>query len=364
MTRKEEGVSDIRIATVGLSGSFGRIDIGNQWSSYFNTFGTLVSPTYSLGYYMYSSIGQAPYRASNTIKYSNSFGPLSAELDVRLNDSEEDTDVAEKVRGNGLGLGLTYSVTDNITIAAAFDTQDSRDDPARSEYAYDADLDAGDSVFATRDLEKEDANGDSVHTLNRGMFDGADRLGIAAKGTFGPIWVGVGWQNIEVDDEVATLTGTINSNDDGAVNTSDDIAGVVVDGSLVAGHTLTGTFDGDDINTMFLWVGGNIGDKTNWNIGYAVADDGVDAGDQVGSLALTNDATGAAVPIPSGFGAGADESIALIAGGDVADSTQVTWGVYHNMGGGLRLYYEATSIDSESKGWDGDRHLLGMRIDF
>ena len=69
------GINDTRVATVGLSGAFGRIDVGNQWSAYFDTFGTLVSPTYTLGYYLYSSVGGGPFRASNTIKYSNSFGP-------------------------------------------------------------------------------------------------------------------------------------------------------------------------------------------------------------------------------------------------------------------------------------------------
>ena len=83
------GINDTRVATAGLSGAFGRIDVGNQWSAYFDTFGTLVSPTYTLGYYLYSSVGGGPFRASNTIKYSNSFGPLYLELDVRLNESAE-----------------------------------------------------------------------------------------------------------------------------------------------------------------------------------------------------------------------------------------------------------------------------------
>ena len=43
---------------------------------------------------------------------------------------------------------------------------------------------------------------------------------------------------------------------------------------------------------------------------------------------------------------------------------QLTWGVYHNLGGGMKLYYEATTLESENKKWDGSAHLLGMRVDF
>ena len=117
------GVVDVRVASVGLSGPFGRIDVGNQWSAYFNTFGTLVSPTYTLGYYLYSSVGSGVYRTSNTIKYSNTFGPVTAQLDVRLNESKEGGDVAETLRGDGIGLGLSFAVTENITIAASFDSE-------------------------------------------------------------------------------------------------------------------------------------------------------------------------------------------------------------------------------------------------
>ncbi|MDA7967726.1 MAG: porin, partial [Gammaproteobacteria bacterium] len=65
------GVNDTRIATVGVQGPFGTINVGNQWSAFFNTVGTHVSPTYSLGYYLYSSVAGMPFRASNTVKYSN-----------------------------------------------------------------------------------------------------------------------------------------------------------------------------------------------------------------------------------------------------------------------------------------------------
>ena len=249
------GTQDVRVASVGISGAFGSIDVGNLWSSYFDTFGSLVSPTYSLGYYLYSSVGKAPFRASNTIKYSNSFGPLYLELDVRLNDGAnnnqkvEDSGVGEKIRGDGVGLGLSWAVVDGLTIAVASDSEDGAEGTG-------------------------------------GAADGpdTDRLGIGIKYSVGGYWISAGTQSYEVDD-------------------------------------------GAEVDTTIVYIGGNFSESTNWLVGLSEADDG-------------NDVTG------------------------TDDSSQTTWGVYHNLGGGLKLFYEATSLDSENKGWDGSRHLLGMRVDF
>jgi len=45
------------------------------------------------------------------------------------------------------------------------------------------------------------------------------------------------------------------------------------------------------------------------------------------------------------------------------DADQVFLGVYHNLGGGLKLWFEGTSVSYDAPG-DIDRYLLGMRIDF
>ena len=335
-TKGTTGVDDVRIATVGLSGSFGRVDIGQQWSAYFDTFGTLISPTYTLGYYLYSGVGSGLYRASNTIKYSNSFGPVSMELDVRLNESNEGTDVAEVANGDGIGLGLSFAVTDNITVALAFDSEDvaavdpfavgdlsvlkagrhAVDEAVNNAAKADLDADAATAVTmsdtaidndtdianadkaaakvvataainALRDADKSDLDDalDAEYGITAGSAaSDVDRVGIAVKATFGNYWGSIGHQTLEVDDDN----------------------------------------DATDIDTSFLWGGGSLGDKTDWMVGYATANDGDDA--------------------------------------DADDSTQVTWGVYHNLGGGMKLYYEATSVDAGDN--DGDRHLLGMRVDF
>ena len=347
--KEQNNVDDARVATVGLSGGFGRIDVGNQWSAYFNTFGTLISPTYSLGYYLYSSVGGGPYRASNTIKYSNSYGPVSLQLDVRLNDDNTDKDegvenekkgVAEnQLRGDGIGLGLSYAVTDNITIAAAFDSEDRPSENGNSKVQY-----ADGDVLLKAVAGGFTVDGDSDQTTYdvSSQARDADRIGIAAKGTFGPVWVSVGWQNYELDDtDVTVLSGsTVDLNGDGIADADDDLANVVVDGSTTI--DLKGTVDGTDVDTLFIWVGGSISEKTSWLAGYSKADDGVDKGDVLGDI----------------------ESLDVVSIGETDDSEQLTWGIYHNLGGGLRLYYEATSLDSENTSQDGDRHLLGMRIDF
>ena len=134
------GVNDTRIATVGLQGPFGTINVGNQWSAFFNTVGTHVSPTYSLGYYLYSSVAGMPFRASNTVKYSNNFGPLYAEIDARFNASNEDSAAAEKIRGDGFGVGISMPFANNMAFALAFDSEDgdsdiSTDDESRAGFA-------------------------------------------------------------------------------------------------------------------------------------------------------------------------------------------------------------------------------------
>ncbi len=307
------GVEDVRIATVGLSGAFGRVDLGQQWSAYFNTFGTLVSPTFSLGYYLYSSVGGGPFRASNTIKYSNTFGALYAELDIRLNDdaSPEGSDVAEKLRGDGFGLGLSFAVNDNITIAAVVDSEDGLDNADRVHRTHTITFPSVDT------LDPASANYDGQATIKYDATDGrspaTDRVGIGMKATLGGYWLSLGWQNHQTDDLDAVTVAAIDTGTAGSVDEGD------------RPEVTAPAKEGADIDTILLYGGGNFSEKTNWLLGYSTAN---------------RNLTG------------------------VNDATQYTWGVYHNLGGGLRLYYEATSVDDEHTHKDGIRHLMGMRVDF
>ena len=357
------GVEDTRVATVGISGAFGRVDVGNQWSSYFNTFGSLISPTYTLGYYLYTGVGGGLLRSSNTIKYSNSYGPLSFQLDVRLNGSGESGDVAEAARGDGIGLGLRFAVNDNLTIAVAFDNETGAEDnsvtagvaPApgvassigdfntvtgnrdqdgntaaavistaaeRTAYAALSAPERADYIATlianNPGLDKDDFTGYTAavngNPKNNADSPDTDRVGISAKYTFGGgYWASLGWQNYTVDENERTGDGEV------------------------------------DVNTTFLYVGGDFSEKTNWLVGYSTADDGRDAVARVYPVAPVGNTAGT-------FG------VEAVTATD--DSSQLTWGVYHNLGGGLKLFYESASPVSENKSWDGSRHLLGMRVNF
>ena len=287
-----DGISGTRIATVGISGGFGRVDVGNQWSSFYNTVGTFISPTYSLGFYMYTGVGGGLYRTANTIQYSNSFGPVSAYLDVRLDDAQDG-------QGDGMGLGLSFAVADNITVAGAFDSADGATQEEQQE-AIDTQNEVA-AALATNPVVLPDATEDGPDT---------DRIALAVNASLGNFWGSLGWYNYSVD------------------------------------KTATGAEV--DIDTIYLWLGGDISEKTSWMVGYSQADDGVDsiaAVDVNGDGDLDDVGDSAAVP-------------------GIDDSQQLTWGIYHNMGGGMKLFYEATSIENAAKSLDGDQHLLGMRFDF
>lgn len=129
------GINDTRLGYVGLSGAWGAVTIGNQWSAYFDTLGTYLDPTYSLGYFLYSSVLGGPYRTSNTVKYANSFGPVYLELDVRMSQNgtgapgssgNADEEVLGRDSGDndaidGMGLGLNWTIGESFSIGGAYD---------------------------------------------------------------------------------------------------------------------------------------------------------------------------------------------------------------------------------------------------
>ena len=117
------GIQDTRLGFVGLSGGFGSITIGNQWSSWFNTVGTMIDPTFSVATAGYVT---GYYRTSNTVKYSNTFGPVYLDLDVRISNTGANADNEALGNNNGedidgAGLGVSFNVGENFTIAGAYD---------------------------------------------------------------------------------------------------------------------------------------------------------------------------------------------------------------------------------------------------
>ncbi|MXY64599.1 MAG: porin [Gammaproteobacteria bacterium] len=107
------------LAFVGLSGPFGSVSLGQQWSAYFQNLGTHASLN------IINGPGQiGPFRTGNTVKYSNNFGPVSMTLDARIDD---DGDGDGDGGGNGFGGGVTVTPMDNVTLAGAFDSNDDSD---------------------------------------------------------------------------------------------------------------------------------------------------------------------------------------------------------------------------------------------
>jgi predicted porin len=129
------GINDTRLGYVGLSGSWGAVTIGNQWSAYYDTIGTHLDPTFTVGYFLYSSVAAGPYRSSNTIKYANSFGPVYLEFDLRMSHNGTGTpgssgSADEEVLGrdsgdndavDGVGIGLSWTIGEQFTLAGAYD---------------------------------------------------------------------------------------------------------------------------------------------------------------------------------------------------------------------------------------------------
>ncbi len=222
------GVPNTRIATVGVSGGFGSVSLGNQWSAWYNKLGVHVDPTFYTG----ASHFIGHFRTANTIKYSNSFGPVSFEVDARLDDANDGG-------GDGNALGVSIAANDNITLAAGIDN----------------------------------------------TKDGNSLTGVAIQVSLGNYWASVANQSQDPDDDSAP-----------------------------------------EPSTTQFWVGGSFG-NTSAMLGTGQRDN--DIGD--------------------------------VAGGEPSD---VTLGVYHNLGGGLKLLYEGIKKDTDGTGGDQTDHVFGIRLDF
>ena len=159
-----DAVSDVRIASVGISGDFGRIDLGNLWSAYYNAVGGNID---AMGM-IYETIAQGPFRSSNTIKYSNAFGPVDLEVDLRLRDDKSDGgpsgDQTEMLSGNGFGVGVTFSPMNRLSVGVAYDSESVDDDYADA------------------------ADGDEV-----------TRFGVSGAYQFGAVTAKAGWQQASDD---------------------------------------------------------------------------------------------------------------------------------------------------------------------
>jgi len=122
------GVADTRIGKVGLRGSFGSLEAGNQWGAFYNFVGVNLDPTYSLGAPVYATFAGGPYRTSNTISYANSFGPVSLAVDTRVSTDSPPAANVESGGGadtgedlDGFGVAGTFTLTDMFDVDVAYD---------------------------------------------------------------------------------------------------------------------------------------------------------------------------------------------------------------------------------------------------
>ncbi len=308
-TEKKETGINTRIGTVGVSGGFGSVNVGRQWSTLYNTIGVYMDPTSTVAIGGYGG----HYITNNTIQYTNSFGPVSLSLDVRMDESADEGG-AMYVTKKGYpkrdakgtvepGLVQVGKVPANHKLSA--DVPGSVNGPEREMG------DINPAYYETDDLG------------NITMTDGPD--GVPDEGGDG-VAVGVSiaaHPNVTLAAAMDTTSG---------INGTKDIektgfAARVSMGNFYGSYAVhdkqqEGTVDTD--YSVFL-LGGNFG-NTNAFIGLGSTDD--NAGDE---------------------------------------SDTVTLHVDHAlMGSGLKLLYEGRSTDGNKPGDMGDstHHVLGLKLAF
>ncbi len=181
--KKADGIASTRIATVGMSGGFGKVTVGNQGNAFYGN----VHVDNSL---WEGGIGAFPgSRSSNTIKYSNAVGPVSLQVDLRLNGKQEATKGTESLAGDGGGIGLQAVVTDNLTLGFAFDTEDKSD-----------------KVFAMGDAEIEGTPTKPASYKAGDTGPESDWVGVSAMATLGQFWGSLAWANNEVTNTNTNAT--------------------------------------------------------------------------------------------------------------------------------------------------------------
>ncbi|MBT8437803.1 MAG: porin [Gammaproteobacteria bacterium] len=173
---------DTRIGEIGVTGDFGTVKAGNMWSTFYNVVGTHMDPTVTVGAVLYSTGTLLPYRVSNAIQYSNSFGAVNVSAEIRLSD-EDDPDEApgaatEKIGGSdGNALGVSFMATENLLLAVAVDQSDGV---------------VGDGVPPATVAPDDDED--------------VDRVGWAAKWSQDNWWASLSWGETDVDGDSIAQT--------------------------------------------------------------------------------------------------------------------------------------------------------------
>ena len=169
-----------RLTYVGLKGGFGQITAGSIWGTWINTVGTYLDPTYTLGYFGYSTYASADYRIESAIQYSGNFGPLSISADVQIDGNKAGDDNIDR-----WVVGANYN-TGPVTVGVAYDEE----------------------RLADQDAAGNNIEGDDTHT----------RTGVALSYDAGQFTLNLGWINSDneqndTDRDFWTINGRYKLND-------------------------------------------------------------------------------------------------------------------------------------------------------
>jgi len=162
---------------------------------------------------LYSTVADLPYRSSNTIQYSNSFGAVNISAEVRLSD-EDDPDEsggkgdAEKLgAADGNAIGVSFNATENLLLAVAVDSSSDGDldDPTTPLFEEDVDRDrtgfaakwSQDNWWASLSIAMHDADGVVEYTQTQ-IHVGMD-FGNGLSG-----FVGFGTVENDIDDDISS----------------------------------------------------------------------------------------------------------------------------------------------------------------
>ena len=237
----ENGIGT-RHGFVGVSGGFGKVTVGQQSGA----FHTSVHTDQSIWQAGIGGISPGS-RTPNTIKYSNAVGPLSIQADLRLSDENS----SNGPQGDGGAIGLRAAVSDNLTLAVAFDTNDSTNIETITPATFKLD--------GSVDMEGSKSNGKET-----------DFVGVSGLASFGNFWGSLAW--VQKDETSA----------DGKTNTVTDFTQ--------------------------LWAGVHLTESTQAVFGYGQKE---------------KDEMNAKTP------------------------TATTFGVSHDLGGGLKIWYEGKVLDDD-----------------
>lgn len=121
-----------RLGFIGASyGQFGSISMGKQWSPYYDVAGMTEAFMTNGGDASgtYGTLTNSTARSDNAVQYRNTFGPLK--LALQAQNSDESSDEKGDVRFSAAYTGsISYSINDNITLAAAHTQANLKDNSA------------------------------------------------------------------------------------------------------------------------------------------------------------------------------------------------------------------------------------------